>query len=79
MYPKSRSVIHELNQGMVDGKYRQVNKDRGGDIDPATYAARKDLNDVWFGIHEVPVKETPDGLPVITPTFTPTPPSQPAV
>ena len=61
---------------MIDGTYKQVNRDRGGDIDPATYAARKDLTDVFYGVHEIPVKEMPDALPAHTPTFQATPQAQ---
>jgi len=75
--PRTRSSVDELNLGMVEGSYKLIAKDRGGFIDPATYAARRDLADVWHGIHEAPVKEAPDGLPVVTPTFVPTPPARP--
>lgn len=78
-YARSRSAIDELNQGMIDGTYKQVSRDRGGVIDPATWAARKDLHDVWYGIHELPVKELPDALPAHTPTYQPTPAPQPSV
>jgi hypothetical protein len=77
-YPKSRSASAELHQGMVDGTYKQVSPNRGGDIDPATYEARRDLSDVWTGIHEAVVKELPDARPAVTPTFCPTPPAQPS-
>lgn len=76
-YPKSRSAIDELNQGMIDGTFKQMSPDRGGVIDPATERARRDLNDVWFGRHECPVKELPDAIPAHTPTFVPTPPATP--
>lgn len=75
-YPRSRSAIDELNQGMIDGTYKQVSRDRGGDIDPATWAARRDLPDIFYGIHEAPVKELPDGLPAQTPTYQATPQAQ---
>jgi hypothetical protein len=74
-YPQHRSAIDELNQGMIDGTYRQVNKDRGGVVEGATYAARRNLADVWYGIHEAAVKELPDALPAHTPTFVATPPA----
>jgi hypothetical protein len=76
-YPPSRSAIDELNQGMIDGTYRLIVRDRGGVIDPATAAARKDLNDIWYGRHEVAVKELPDALPARTPYFVPNPPANP--
>lgn len=76
-YPKSRSAIDDLNQGMIDGTYRQVAPNRGGVIEGATQAARKDLSDVWYGIHETPIKELPDAIPAHTPTFQPNPPASP--
>jgi hypothetical protein len=72
-----RSAINELNQGMIDGTYKQVSRDRGGVIEPTTYAARADLSDVWYGIHECTPKELPDGLPAHTPTTVSTPPASP--
>jgi hypothetical protein len=57
-----RSMNGDLEQGMIDGSHKQVVKDRGGDVDPATYEARKTLNDTWYGIHECPDPHTPDGL-----------------
>ena len=74
-YPASRSCVNELNQGMTDGTYKQVNRDRGGVIEPTTLAARDELNDVYYGIHEIAVKDTPDGLKAATPTFAATRPA----
>jgi hypothetical protein len=71
----SRSCNNELNQGCIDGTYKQVNMNRGGVIDPATEAARKDLSPTWHGMVEAQVKEMPDGIgPVRTPTTVSTPP-----
>lgn len=72
-YAKPRSAIDELNTGMIDGSYRQVVKDRGGDVEGATYAARRDLYDTWYGIHEADVKELPDAMPAHTNNFVATP------
>lgn len=72
-YPQHRSAIDELNTGMIDGTYRQVNKDRGGVVEGATYAARRDLHDLWYGIHEAAVKELPDALPAHTLNYVATP------
>lgn len=76
-YAPHRSAIDELNQGMTDGSYKQVNKDRGGSIDPSTAAARRNLHAVWYGINEAPVKELPDALPAHTPTYATPPPVRP--
>lgn len=74
-YAPRRSLSDELNQGLVDQTYKTVNRDRGGRIDQATQRARQDLNDLYFGIHEAPVKQRPDGQGVRTPTYVPTPPA----
>lgn len=60
--PPLRSCNDELNQGSIDGTYQQVNMNRGGVIDPATWNARKDLYSTWYGINETVEKEMPDGL-----------------
>lgn len=67
-YAPHRSAIDELNQGMIDGKYKQIAMNRGGQIDPCTHAARADLMGIWYGMTEAPVKELPDALPAHTPT-----------
>jgi hypothetical protein len=74
-YPTARSCNRELAQGSIDGTYKQANRDRGGVIEGTTLRARRDLDDTWYGIHEVAVKETPDGLKATTPTYAPTPPA----
>lgn len=75
-YAPSRSLTGELNEGLTDQKYKKINRDRGGSVDPATYAARRDLNDVYFGFHETPVKQRPDGPAVTTPGYVPNPPAR---
>lgn len=75
-YAPSRSCNNELAQGMTDGKYKQVARDRGGVIEPCTLRSRRDLDDTWYGIHEAAVKELPDGLSCSTPTYAPTPPAR---
>lgn len=74
-YAPARSCNNELDQGMTDGTYKQVARDRGGVVEATTYATRRDLNDWYFGIHEAPRKETPDGLTCATPTYVATPPA----
>ena len=60
-YPKPRSCNQDLELGMVDGKYKMTVKDRGGIVESTTWESRKNLNDTWYGLHEAPVMETPDG------------------
>lgn len=72
-YPTARSMNAELAQGQIDGKYKQVSRDRGGFIEPATYESRRDLNDLYFGFHEEGLKRLPDGRQRMTPTYTATP------
>jgi len=69
MYAQPRSAREELHQGMVEGKYKQVSPNRGGEIDSATWRARSSLYDTWTGIHEAAHKCTPDCRGVITPTY----------
>lgn len=68
-YAPSRSMNNELSEGSTDGKYKKIVNNRGGVVEPNTYESRSDLNDNWFGIHEKPVKVTPDGLLHATPYF----------
>ena len=75
-YAPSRPLAGDLADGLTDGAYKKINRDRGGNIDPATYNARRDLNDVWYGVHETAVKQRPDGGPVRTPTYVPNPPAR---
>jgi hypothetical protein len=74
----SRSMNADLNQGSVDGKYKQVVRDRGGigANNSETVRARMELNDVWYGIHEQQVKIRPDGKPVHTPNYVSAPSAQ---
>jgi hypothetical protein len=61
-YPTPRSMNANLEEGMSDGKYKKVVMNRGGVCESARlYDDRKDLADVWHGIHECPVKVFPDG------------------
>lgn len=65
MYPQTRSVNAELSEGMTDGAFKKVIRDRGG-FPTDQMAERHFLHDVWYGIHEAPVKTRPDGLQVRT-------------
>ena len=59
----SRSMNRDLDEGLTDGKYKKrATRERGGQIDPATLMNRRDLNDIWYGVHaEAPIKVRPDG------------------
>lgn len=74
-YAPSRSLTGELNEGLTDQSYKKINRDRGGSVDPATYAARTPLADIWYGLHETPVKQRPDGRAARTPGYVPNPPA----
>lgn len=72
-YAPQRSLAGDLNEGLTDGGHKKVVRDRGGNIDPATYAARADLHDTWHGVHEKQFKHRPDVGVVRTPNYVPTP------
>lgn len=74
-YPTARSCNRELTQGMTDGTFKQVNRDRGGVVEDCTANTRRQLDDTWYGVHEIAVKELPDALKASTPTYAPTPPA----
>jgi hypothetical protein len=79
VYPLSRSMNADLHEGLTDGKYKKVVRDRGGVVGSATYRARSDLFDVWYGIHETPTKRAGDDVAGPTPDYVPTPPAFPPV
>lgn len=56
-YPPLRSMNADLHTGIADGTYKQVAPDRGGCVEQATLDSRRDLHDMYFGIHEAPTKE----------------------
>jgi hypothetical protein len=60
-----------LSEGSTDGKYKKINPNRDGVVDPATYENRADLNNNWYGVTEKAVKVTPDGLLHATPGYVP--------
>jgi len=78
-YAPHRSMNAELSEGMTDGKFKKVVQDRGGFVEPATYASRSELHDIWYGIHEEPNKMRPDNKIVRTPNFVSTPKADPDV
>lgn len=68
-YAPPRSMNANLSEGSTDGKYKKIVRDRGGVVEPGTYEARDDLDDLWYGIHEKKVKVAPDGLLHATPDY----------
>lgn len=74
-YGPVRSANEALHEGLTDGKYKKVIQDRGGWPEGTTYAARRDLDDRWYGIHEVQPKMSADGIDLPTPNFVPTAPA----
>jgi hypothetical protein len=68
-YPTSRGMNNSLSEGSTDGKYKKVNPDRDGVVDPVTAENRLDLSDQRFGVREKRVKVTPDGLLHVTPNY----------
>ena len=69
----TRSCNADLAEGMSDASFKKVVADRGGVVDAATYAARAQLDDLYYGIHEAGVKHLPDGTFHATPDFEATP------
>ena len=60
-YPKPRSMNHDLEEGMSDGKYQKVVQHRGGIVEKElAYATLMDLSDTYYGVHEAKVKRLPD-------------------
>lgn len=76
-YGPTRSANASLHEGLTDGSYKKVIQGRGGFPEHTTQAARRDLNDTWYGVHEVPVKISGDGIDLPTPNFVPTAPVTP--
>ncbi|OAA24511.1 hypothetical protein UG55_102933 [Frankia sp. EI5c] len=72
----TRSMNADLVEGMTDGKFKKVVQNRG-QAERTTYQDRKALSDVYYGIHETPVKVLPDGRSARTPDYVATPPVQP--
>lgn len=75
VYPISRSMNADLHEGATDGAYKKVVTDRGGIVEGATWNARHDLYDPWYGIHEERVKMAGDNVAGPTPNYVPTPPA----
>lgn len=58
-YARPGSVNDELRLGATDGTYKQVSKDRGGEVETATYDDRRDLSVSLYGIVELADKQVP--------------------
>jgi hypothetical protein len=58
-YARARSTTAELHTGTIDGKYKQVIKDRGGEPEVATGEARRSLSIGKYGVVEAARKESP--------------------
>jgi len=74
-YAPNRPLGAELNEGLTDGLYKKISRDRGGRVEPTTYNVRRDLHDYYYGLHETPVKRRPDGVTVRTPGYVANPPA----
>ncbi|AZM47766.1 hypothetical protein DMB38_20025 [Streptomyces sp. WAC 06738] len=74
-YAPSRSLAAELDEGLTDQTYKKINRDRGGVVEPTTYGVRQDWNDLYYGLHETPVKRRPDGVAARTPGYVPNAPA----
>lgn len=68
-YPPSRSMNYDLVEGMSDGKYKKIIRDRGGSVDADTYNERADMLDYYYGFHEKRIKVLPDGTIARTPMY----------
>lgn len=76
--PQLRSMNAELDSGLTDGSYKKVVRDRGGiEIDADTQQSRRDLHDLYYGIHEAEVKQAPTRGDVRTQAYCATPKADP--
>ena len=57
--PVTRSVLRELDEGMTDGTFKKVVRDRGGIVEPDFWTARRQLSVKLYGIVESPEKVCP--------------------
>jgi hypothetical protein len=70
-YAPARSCNAELNQGAVDGSYKQFIKDRGGVVDHSAVAMREDLDHKFYAINEAGSFTTPDDVHFSSPYASP--------
>lgn len=70
-YPRARSCNSELERGMIDGTYKQINRDRGGALVEANAAiARAQLGRRLYGITEAQWQVMPDCSDVLRTPYT---------
>ena len=62
VYPLSRSMNADLSEGMTDGEYKKYSPNRGGVIEPTTRQTRSDLEAMYYGFQDKPIKVASDGL-----------------
>jgi hypothetical protein len=67
------SMTGSLAEGATDGTYKKVVRDRGGVVEPGTYAARSQMDDMYYGFHEAQDKILGDGTMHTTPDYVTTP------
>jgi hypothetical protein len=56
-----RSQNQDLKLGSVEGKYKMLAKDHGGEVESTTVDAREDLSWIWYGVTQCDVMDLPDG------------------
>lgn len=79
-YAPMRSMNAELDTGLSDGRYKAIVKDRGGFVDKSTFDSRAQLHDLYYGIHEAPLKALPGRIgpaDARTQDYRPTPEANP--
>lgn len=70
-YPRARSCNSEMERGMIDGTYKQINPNRGGAlVENNTASARRHLGPRLYGITEAPFQVLPDCSDVTTTPYT---------
>lgn len=62
-----RNINDELVEGITDGTYKKVIRDRGGAVETGFWDARRQLSVKGYGIVESPEKVCPCGDEVTTP------------
>lgn len=55
---ESRSMNQDLRRGALDGKFKNLTPDRGGEVDPTAPAVRAEELQIQYN-----VQDAPQGLP----------------